>query len=69
MSEQGYLVAIADLKMPKNCEVCPLYHFYFGLNGVTIHHICKYRNMEISGDFKNKRNDFCPLIEVKKEEN
>ena len=61
------MVAIKDMKMPKCCEECPLFHFYFGLNGVTIHHICKYRNMEMFSDLKNKRNDLCPLIEVNKE--
>lgn len=68
MSENGYLVAIADMKMPKCCKECPLFHFYFGLNGVMIHYICKYRNMELCGDITNKRNDFCPLIEVVIEE-
>ena len=61
------MVAIKDMEMPKCCEVCSLFHFYFGLNGVTIHNICKYGNIEMYGDLKNKRNDFCPLIEVDKE--
>ena len=58
------MVAIKDMEMPKCCEECPLFHFYFGLNGVTIHYICKYGNIEMCGDLKNKRNDFCPLIEI-----
>lgn len=57
------MVAIKDMEMPKNCVECKLFHFYFDLDSV-IHYICKYRNMEMCGDLKNKRNDFCPLIEI-----
>lgn len=56
-----------DLEMPKNCVECKLFHFYLDLDSV-IHYICKYRNMEMFEDLENKRNDFCPLIEVKKAE-
>lgn len=59
------MVAIKDMKMPKNCEKCPLFHFYLDTNG-TIHFICKCGNIEMCGDLKNKRNDFCPLIEIDK---
>ena len=60
------MVTIKDMEMPKNCAECPLFHFYLDTNG-TIHYICKYGNMEMCGDLKNKRNDFCPLIEANKE--
>lgn len=60
------MVAIKGMKMPESCKECPLFHFSLDLDGV-IHCICKYRNMEMCGDLKNKRNDFCPLIEVDKE--
>ena len=40
--------------------------FYFDING-TIHFICKYGNIEMCKDFKNKRNDFCPLIVIESE--
>lgn len=56
------MVIIKDMEMPKNCAECRLFHFYFDLDSV-IHYICKYRNMEMCGNLKNKRNDFCPLIE------
>lgn len=56
------MVAIKDMEMPKNCAECELFHFYFDLDGV-IHYICKFRNMEMCGDLKNKRNDFCPLMQ------
>ena len=59
------MVAIKGLEMPKCCKECPLFHFYFDIEGV-MHFICKYRNMEMCGDLENKRNDFCPLIEVNK---
>jgi hypothetical protein len=59
------MVAIKDMEMPKNCAECKLFHFYLA-NGV-IHCICKCGNMEMCGDLENKRNDFCPLIEVDKE--
>lgn len=60
------MVAIKDMKMPKCCSKCPLFHFYLDING-TIHFICKYGNIEMCGDFKNKRNDFCPLIVIESE--
>lgn len=62
------MVAIKDMEMPKCCSKCPLFHFYLDTNG-TIHFICKYGNIEICDDFKNKRNDFCPLIEIESEVN
>lgn len=61
------MVAIKDMKMPKNCAKCRLFHFYLDTNGL-IHFICKYGNMEMCGDLENKRNDFCPLIEVESED-
>lgn len=61
------MVAIKDMEMPKSCTDCKLFHFYFDSDSV-IHYICKYENMEICGDLKNKRNDFCPLIEENKAE-
>lgn len=60
------MVIIKDMKMPKCCSKCPLFHYYFDVNG-TIHFICKYGNMELCGDLENKRNDFCPLVEMKEE--
>lgn len=60
------MVAIKDMEMPKNCAECKLFHFYLDTNSV-IHYVCKYRNMEMCGDLKNKRNDSCPLIEANKE--
>jgi hypothetical protein len=60
------MVAIKDMEMPKNCAECKLFHFYLDTNGV-IHFICKCGNIEMCGDLKNKRNDFCPLIETDKE--
>ena len=59
------MVAIKDMEMPKNCAECKLFYFYFDVDGV-IHCVCKCRSMEIFSDL-NKRNDFCPLIEVDKE--
>ena len=61
------MVAIKDMEMPKNCAECKLFHFYIDLNSVT-HFICKYGNIEMCGDLKNKRNYFCPLIEADKAE-
>lgn len=60
------MVAIKDMEMPKCCSKCPLFHFYLDING-TIHFICKYGNIEMGEDFKNKRNDFCPLIVIESE--
>ena len=59
------MVAIKDMKMPKNCAECKLFHFYFDVDGV-IHYVCKCRSVEMFSDL-NKRNDLCPLIEVDKE--
>ena len=61
------MVAIKDMEMPKCCSKCPLFHYYLDTNG-AIHFICKYGNIEMFSDFKNKRNNFCPLIEVESEE-
>ena len=58
------MVIIKDMKIPKNCAECRLCRFYFDLDGV-VHYICNCRNMEMCGDLENKRNDFCPLEEVK----
>lgn len=60
------MVAIKDMEMPRNCAECILFHFYFDLDGV-MHYVCKCGNMEMCGYLENKRNDFCPLIEVDKE--
>ena len=60
------MVAIKNMEMPESCKECPLFHFYLDTNGI-IHFICKCGNIELCGDLKNKRNDFCPLIEVDKE--
>ena len=68
MNEPGYLVAIADLKMPKCCKECPLFHFYLDIDG-TVHFICKYKNRELrSRYFEIERDKNCPLIEVVIEE-
>ncbi len=60
------MVAIRDMEMPKNCAECKLFHCYLNL-GVVMHYVCKCGNMEMFHDVKNKRNYFCPLIEVDKE--
>lgn len=59
------MVVIKDMEMPKNCWGCKLFHYYFDTDS-TIHYICKYGNIEmmgLCGDLKNKRSDFCPLME------
>lgn len=61
------MVAIKDLEMPESCSKCPLFHFYLDING-AIHFICKYGDVDICVDFKNRRNILCPLIEVESEE-
>lgn len=58
------MVAI-NMEMPKNCVECPLFHFFIDTKGI-IHNFCKYGNMEMCGDLKNKRSDFCPLIKADK---
>lgn len=60
------MAGIKDMKMPKNCMGCKLFHFYFDLDG-AIHDICKYGDVEMCGDLNAKRNDICPLIEKEKE--
>lgn len=57
------MVAIKDMKMPKCCKECKLFHFYIDINGL-LHFICKCGNMEMCGDLENKRNSSCPLSEV-----
>ena len=61
------MVAIKGLEMPKCCVECKLFHFYFDLNW-GMHYICKYGNIEMCGDLKNKRNDLCPLIVMESED-
>lgn len=56
------MVVIKDMEMPKCCNECPLFHYYLDTNGL-IHYICKCGNKEMFSDLKDKRNDFCPLIE------
>lgn len=62
------MVVIKDMQMPNNCKECKLFHFYLDLDGV-IHYICKFTNMEMCGDLKNKRNGFCPLMDTESEDN
>lgn len=63
------MVAIKGMEMPKNCVECKLFHFYLDYLDSVIHYVCKYGNIELYGNFKNKRNDCCPLalIETDKE--